>query len=231
MLGVTGSLLSANSRGVVRYKSLFLTAMVILGSTGNSKADFFDDLFGGAEPQSNYSKFRAHREYHSKARRSFSVQFITPSEKGVSAHRHGEKNASLHRGTRKSSESEHVTSFSATSAEATKKNVSIVSLCYPANLKDEEKKQLDPIVYDKTLRKGDTVMTAEGVQVFNGSRGCPHKADDFSSIKVAEVGNRKARSALLEIDKASSIRPAESVQSPPPPIKDLSKTASNEEPR
>ncbi len=111
-----------------------------------------------------------------------------------------------------------------------RKNLSVMALCYPANLKDDEKKQLDPIVYDKTLKKGDSVMTTDGLQVFNGTGACPHKSDDFTSIKVAGVGNRKSRSALLEIDRVSSIRQGESVQSPPPPIKDLSKTAFNDGP-
>ncbi len=59
------------------------------------------------------------------------------------------------------------------------------------------------IYTDRTLQRGDAVMTAHGMRVFNGSESWPYTNDDFvavSSIRSMPVGMRKE---LRAIDVAS----------------------------
>ena len=59
------------------------------------------------------------------------------------------------------------------------------------------------IARDATLRKGDYVMTANGLVMFTGAKGAPqHSASDFTAIAGASMPAAQ-RAALMAIEKAS----------------------------
>ena len=55
--------------------------------------------------------------------------------------------------------------------------------------------------YDKTLRSGDIMVTATGLQVFRGHAACPHDKRDFVALSVASMPKNR-RSMLLAIEDA-----------------------------
>jgi hypothetical protein len=55
------------------------------------------------------------------------------------------------------------------------------------------------LAQDPTLRKGDYVMTPNGLAVFAGDRDLPHRADDFIAIADAKIPLRD-RDALSAMD-------------------------------
>ena len=58
------------------------------------------------------------------------------------------------------------------------------------------------IARDATLRKGDYVMTANGLVMFTGAKGGPHGAGDFTAIAGASMPAAQ-KAALMAIEKAS----------------------------
>ena len=57
------------------------------------------------------------------------------------------------------------------------------------------------IYEDRTLRRGDAVMTAEGVRIFAGSASWPYRAGDFVGLKDAKSLDRDASKVLAQLDK------------------------------
>lgn len=57
------------------------------------------------------------------------------------------------------------------------------------------------IYEDKTLRRGDAVMTADGVRIFAGSSSWPYAAGDFVALTKAMDLNRDSAKALAEVDR------------------------------
>ena len=56
------------------------------------------------------------------------------------------------------------------------------------------------IFEDKTLRRGDAVMTAQGIRIFQGSRSLPYNAADFVAISDADGVSKTVQKALVAID-------------------------------
>jgi hypothetical protein len=61
-----------------------------------------------------------------------------------------------------------------------------------------------PLLRDATLRKGDTVMTANGFMVFQGSRHLPYAREDFVALAAASIP-RDQRAALMAMERASAL--------------------------
>ncbi|WP_131115007.1 hypothetical protein [Lichenihabitans psoromatis] len=59
------------------------------------------------------------------------------------------------------------------------------------------------IFTDKTLQRGDAVMTASGMRVFNGSTSWPYNNDDFVALASAKQMKPAMRKELNAIDVAS----------------------------
>ena len=60
-----------------------------------------------------------------------------------------------------------------------------------------------PLLRDATLRKGDTVMTANGFMVFQGSRHLPYAREDFVALAAASIP-RDQRATLMAMERASA---------------------------
>ena len=65
------------------------------------------------------------------------------------------------------------------------------------------------IYNDHTLRRGDSVMTAQGLRVFKGSPHFPYRASDFVSLAEASrfvIGDKKQlRDVQLALDRKSVV--------------------------
>ncbi len=60
------------------------------------------------------------------------------------------------------------------------------------------------IFEDKTLRRGDAVMTTSGIRIFAGSSSWPYRQSDFVAIADAGHMNGSYQKALLVLDRPSS---------------------------
>ena len=58
------------------------------------------------------------------------------------------------------------------------------------------------IFEDKTLRRGDAVMTAEGIRIFRGSATPPYRNEDFMAVSDAGGLSKDVTKALTAIDRA-----------------------------
>lgn len=57
------------------------------------------------------------------------------------------------------------------------------------------------IYEDRTLRRGDAVMTADGVRIFAGSSSWPYAASDFVALNQAKNVDRDTSKVLAQLDK------------------------------
>ncbi len=57
------------------------------------------------------------------------------------------------------------------------------------------------LLNDRTLRVGDSVVTKDGVKVFEGGRSTPYKSSDFLSLAETRNISPSTRSALAAIDR------------------------------
>jgi hypothetical protein len=64
------------------------------------------------------------------------------------------------------------------------------------------------IMHDPTLRDGDAVMTASGIEIFVGRRGDVHDQDDFVPLGEAQHLKRNARIELASLNTAHDETPA-----------------------
>ena len=55
---------------------------------------------------------------------------------------------------------------------------------------------------DRTLRRGDAVMTLTGLRVFAGSRTFPFRPEDFTTLTASRNIKGQLRRALFELDQA-----------------------------
>ena len=60
------------------------------------------------------------------------------------------------------------------------------------------------IFEDKTLRRGDAVMTAKGIRIFAGSSSWPYRQSDFVAIADAGHMSGSYQKALLVLDRPAS---------------------------
>jgi hypothetical protein len=61
-----------------------------------------------------------------------------------------------------------------------------------------------PLLRDRTLRKGDSVMTANGFMVFQGSRHLPYASSDFIALDAASIP-KDQRATLMAMERASTV--------------------------
>jgi hypothetical protein len=61
-----------------------------------------------------------------------------------------------------------------------------------------------PLLRDRTLRKGDSVMTANGFMVFQGSRHLPYASEDFIALAAASIP-KDQRATLTAMERASTV--------------------------
>lgn len=78
---------------------------------------------------------------------------------------------------------------------------------------------LGPFLLDPTLRRGDVVVTSDGLKVFTGQGGSQHAAADFSGLAHASRFAAGNSSVLAAIDRANrfSAKPLVEVQAVPVP--------------
>ena len=57
------------------------------------------------------------------------------------------------------------------------------------------------IFEDRTLRRGDAVMMAQGIRVFAGSNSWPYTPGDFVGLDDAKHLSRDTTKVLVQLDK------------------------------
>ena len=57
------------------------------------------------------------------------------------------------------------------------------------------------IFQDKTLRRGDAVMTERGIRIFAGSNSWPYQNSDFMALADAPHLNKGQQTILLDLDR------------------------------
>jgi Protein of unknown function (DUF2865) len=62
------------------------------------------------------------------------------------------------------------------------------------------------LLEDPTLRKGDLIMTADGIRVFNGAHGLPYDMNDFVGIAQSTLP-REERDTLTAMDRVNARSP------------------------
>jgi len=72
----------------------------------------------------------------------------------------------------------------------------------------------EALMWDETLRRGDVIVTDEGVRVFEGSDFCPHAISDFRTLSETPELSRRTRTVLDEIERAMKIRNVSRVDRP-----------------
>ncbi len=168
---------SAKSKG--RAKTVFalsFAAVCALGlSGGGARAGFLEDLFGAlsGEQRAAPSRDYAYPERRVVRRHVSSLSYMPRRKARPASNR------------------------LATAGPDAKSG-----LCYATRPQAPDLTQPDAILHDATLREGDSVMTAEGVRVFQGGSACPHKESDFLALADARDIPRSKRGALLAIEKA-----------------------------
>lgn len=58
----------------------------------------------------------------------------------------------------------------------------------------------DAFMNDPTLRRGDAVMTKDGIRIFEGPVSTHHAAGDFVSLEMARNVGSKAKAVLSQVD-------------------------------
>lgn len=65
--------------------------------------------------------------------------------------------------------------------------------------------RIKSLLRDFTLRRGDTVMTSKGLQVFHGGAGFPFKRRDFVALSRSRDIQQATRTSLKAIERASLV--------------------------
>jgi hypothetical protein len=80
------------------------------------------------------------------------------------------------------------------------------SFCYDQAQQAADLGEIDALLHDTTLRAGDTIVTADGLRVYQGGGGCPHKANDFLALADSRTVKSSQRNSLLAIENALKAR-------------------------
>jgi hypothetical protein len=188
-------------------------------------ADFLDDVFGGDDTVGGKTD-RTHNvrhNHHHESNKSFGLYYNSSSHKNFSHTRALRATENTH----KYSDGNLSNDAPGAAKSSQYKRHTKLTMCYPNNLSEQQINKLDPILHDKTLKKGDSIVTNIGVQVFRGPNDCPHKADDFIALKSSEFPNKMIKMNLIEIDKAAHAPARQFDQESPTHSKSIDKTASN----
>jgi hypothetical protein len=168
--------------------ALSLSAFFVVQMTSDvAQAGFLEDLFGFGGEQRAVEVPRAPRETDRSRRRGSNWQ----SNLSYLKQSHQRRHASAHR------DSDEKVAGSA----AVKK-----SFCYDQAAQAADPGQTEGLLHDTTLRSGDIVATAEGLRVYEGGGGCPHKAGDFLALASARDLSSTKRNSLVAIENAMKAR-------------------------
>jgi hypothetical protein len=174
----------------VRFKNFFgavVPALVALSlSPTQARADFLDDLFGSPEP----------------AVRVAPSTGSLPGSSGQSARVKAEVRAqkTVRAAERHSKSLKAVTAVDTKQVATGSKPVQAALCASEPAIKSSPPSSL--LLYDKTLRAGDVLVTDKGIQVFHGQAACPHTARDFVALSTANVAKSR-RSVLMAIEEAT----------------------------
>jgi hypothetical protein len=183
--------LSAKSQ--IRAKTVFALSFAALCAmqlpVGSARAGFLDDLIGaftGEQAPAPAQRYYGNSEGTRRAvrRHISSLTYYVPKQ---------------------SHPRRHAVAHVAAAAADKQANAGLAfkdGLCYTARPQGADLGQSDAILHDATLRQGDSVMTAQGLRVFQGGRACPHKTSEFLALaEVRDVSKSKLR-ALIAIENA-----------------------------
>jgi hypothetical protein len=174
------SCFSAKSRSRAKaVVALSFAALCTLGlSGGGARAGFLEDLFGAfsGERRAVPSRDYARPEQRAVRRQVSSLSYLPRQHRKAARPGSGGM---------------------ATAGPEAKSG-----LCYGARSQAPDLTQPDVILHDATLREGDSVMTAQGLRVFQGGSACPHKESDFLALADARDIPKSKRGALVAIEKA-----------------------------
>ena len=155
---------------------LSFAALCVVGlSGGGARAGFFEDLFGAFSGEQRAAPSRDAYPERRARRQASSLSYI---------------------------QRQHRKAARAPSDGMATSGPEANGLCYAAHQQAPDLTQPDAILHDATLREGDSVMTAQGVRVFQGGSACPHKQSDFLALADARDISKSKRGALLAIEKA-----------------------------
>jgi hypothetical protein len=188
-----------------------LPALVALGlSTTRGQADFLDDLFGPSEPapwsRANTGPFARHspgggaRTNHRQSVRVKSeVRFMPKLAHTQETYGRSRRAEEERRDKKFTAEAVDTNQFAAGSKPLR------ASLCASkSEIASATASSL--LLYDKTLRAGDILVTDKGVQMFRGQAGCPHDVRNFIALSTADVP--KSRRNVLAAIELAMHRPA-----------------------
>lgn len=178
-----------NSRPTSPKKIIAATTLafaVVFYSAQTSHAEFLDDLFGGDDAAP--SQARPSYKPRQRSNSSFGVQTFN-------------ERRSRHRNTAETGHQAKIDNPSEEAAKNEKAKYEKLALCVPHEEKEQISKDHNAVLFDKSLKQGDSVMTPSGVHVFKGQNSCPHAAGDF--VPVTQHRSKRHGSALLAIDTAS----------------------------
>jgi hypothetical protein len=167
--------------------ALPLSALFLLGGPLDAQAGFIEDLFGsfgGGQQRAAEAPSSAPSRAERPKRREFqsSLGYLKGSKKRQPAARKdgGGKVAG---------------------AGPVKKG-----FCYAQAPQSADPGEAEALLHDSTLRAGDTIATAEGLRVYSGGGGCPHKSEDFLALASARNLKGSQRNSLLAIENAMKTR-------------------------
>lgn len=173
-----------NSMRSFTLTSATVVLLSLAFTTSQSRAEFLDDLFGDDTPAP------------SRAVRGDGVS--------QSYSRHGNKPDKT-AATRQRKKTVNKVDTDPTEAdEGTDKKQKEIKfdLCTEQTAHRADAQKADAYLYDKDLKNGDSVMTPNGVLVFKGHSGCPHKPEEFIALSATNAP-KNSRNALTTIDAAA----------------------------
>lgn len=178
---------------VAAFKHLKLISFVIiaLGMSGTgASAGFLEDIFGAPDPVPLAASSGRGGRGHNAAERAPRREGRVRSELNFMP-----SSAARTRDRRATS----VAKSDDSSSSAGSKPV-IAAFCAPeATVAGAVAPAL--LSYDKTLRRGDIMVTETGLKVFRGHAACPHDARDFVALSSAAM-SKNQRNALIAIEDA-----------------------------
>ncbi|WP_136495875.1 hypothetical protein [Methylocystis heyeri] len=174
-----------------------MSAFLLLGGQIDAQAGFLEDLFGafggggqqwGAEPRA--ASRRLERPRRREVRSSLEYLKASPKQKAP------QKKYSKRPQSLASKDSDDVSA-----AGPIKKG-----FCYDQPPQGADPGEAEALLHDATLRAGDAIATAEGLRIYQGSSGCPHKPGDFLALVDARGVKGARLNSLQAIENAMKIR-------------------------
>jgi hypothetical protein len=178
-------------------QALPLSAFLLFGGQLDAQAGFFEELFGsfggGGQQRAAEPRAAPRRLERSKRHEVRSTLEYLKAPKQYS------------RLSQKNSKKPHAVagrdSDSAAAAGPIKK-----AFCYDQPAQGADPGEAEALLHDATLRSGDTIATTEGLRVYQGRVGCPHKPGDFLALADARGVKGARRNSLQAIEDAMKIR-------------------------